>query len=130
MTRNGTPQGKHYLVLVALATVLALSACSQVRPNAVSTLDNQAYTTLTVANAAIDQAKAELTAGTLPAKATTTLNDAIAAYNVARAAWLTYRHTIEALSPGSVAPADVTAQLQSSINALAAAITGLQALGK
>ena len=58
-----------------------------------------AYDTLLIAEAAIDQARAENQTHPLSAQAKDALNTLIDSYNVARTAWLTYRGAIATNTP-------------------------------
>jgi hypothetical protein len=63
-------------------------------PGALNTADSAAYDTLTIAQAAIDQAKADYQAKQLPPGAKDTINALVQAYTVARESWLAYRSAI------------------------------------
>jgi hypothetical protein len=128
-----TKRRQHIFLIESCVAVLliVLYACAPaIHPNAVSQLDSTTYDALITANAAINQAKADVAAGTLPASATQVVNDTVAAYNTARGAWLTYRHTVESLAPGAAAPAAETAALEAALSSLTTAITNLQNLIK
>jgi hypothetical protein len=63
-------------------------------PGALNTADSAAYDTLTIAQAAIDQAKADYQAKQLPPGAKDTINTLVQSYTVARESWLAYRGAI------------------------------------
>jgi len=82
----------------AVLAILLFTSCAMPRlhPGAVSKLDSQVYDTLLIAQAVIDQARIELTAGTLPEALKPALMRLIDSYNVARTSWLTYRNAVKA----------------------------------
>jgi len=116
------------LAVLALLAAVALASCAgsyQVHPGAVNVFDSQAYDSLLVAHATIESTKADLagnvfTASLVPAikKA---LNDLIAGYNVADAAYQAY-HT------AAVAGTATTAQANAVTDGLASVSTGLSNL--
>ena len=118
--------------LVTLFPILFLVACAArpPHPNQVSLLDGQAYDVLVTANTTIDQSKAALAAGTIPAQSKEVINAAVASYNVLRGAWLTYRHTVELAAPGTPPSVEQTAVLKSAMTDLTTAISNLQGLTK
>ena len=84
-----------------LPVLLATPACAAhytVHPGALNTADSAAYDTLLVAGAAIQQAQVDFRAGKLSVSKDA-LNELVASYNTARAAWMTYRDAVAANSP-------------------------------
>lgn len=84
-------------IVLAIA-ILLLQSCAMVplHPGAVSKLDSQSFDVLLIAQAVIDQGRAELAAGSLPEGLRPGLMRLIDAYNIARSAWLTYRNAVKA----------------------------------
>jgi hypothetical protein len=84
--------------LAASLLVLCVSGCAAmhytVHPGALNTADSVAYDTLTIAQAAIDQAKADYQNRQLPPSTKAAINTLIQSYTVARESWLTYRGAI------------------------------------
>ncbi len=108
-------------LVIALSLAAGCSAPVQ-HPGAVSTFDSTTYDALTVAQAAIEQAKTSF--GPTPsATIKTLLNNAITAYNVAEAAYMAYH---QAAVAGTATPAAQTGlQMQLvSMNASIAALKG------
>lgn len=118
------------LAAALLAATALLSSCATksvpVRPGAVSSLDSQAYDALLVAQEVIAQSKASLESGALPAAAKPVINAGIASYNTARAAWLTYRTTLQAA--GGAEPERAAAELRQAITELIGAIAAIPKL--
>jgi hypothetical protein len=84
-----------------LPLLLATPACAAqyvVHPGALNTPDSAAYDTLLVAGATIQQAQADFQAGKLSVSKDT-LNQLVASYNTARAAWMTYRNAVATNAP-------------------------------
>lgn len=75
----------------AVLLYLALAGCA-IRSNAVSPADSAAYDVLTMAQASLQQANAQLRDGTLPPSALDGYNKAVEAYNETRQVWLDYRN--------------------------------------
>lgn len=82
-------------ILILLPLCLSTSACASLHvtthPGSLNATDSAAYDVLLVAEATIDQARTELSAGKLPDATKAPLNKLILSYNVTREAWLTYR---------------------------------------
>src|SRR4051812_8706811 len=93
----------HVGLIVIVLLLLALTACAARQhwhPSAVSKLDSAAYDVLLIAEATIDEARRQFAAVTeIPAAVKDPLNALIASYNVARAAWLTYRGAVASNEP-------------------------------
>ncbi len=87
------------LLVVAVLSMAACAAHYKVHPGALNATDSVAYDTLLIAEAAIDQARAENQTHPLSAQAKDALNTLIDSYNVARTAWLTYRGAIATNKP-------------------------------
>jgi hypothetical protein len=110
---------RHRAMFLFLA--LSLIGCTknyQVHPGAANAFDSKSYDALYVADQTIIEVKADLQAGTLPATSIPLANQVIKAYDVARAAYLSYH---DAAINGS----DVTtlqATLQTDLDNLAQAI--------
>lgn len=76
----------------ALLLILFLTACAhQIRPNAVSKLDDETYTFLTATQASLKQTSEELKAGSLPPGVLPYFNTAVEGYSKTRGVWLSYR---------------------------------------
>src|SRR6266481_2109043 len=101
---------KHEFWITAALLLLA-AACTahyKLHPGALNTTDSAAYDTLLIAEAAIDQARAENQTRPFSGEAKETLNRLIQSYNIyygcalsrlrfaAREAWLTYRAAVAA----------------------------------
>ena len=92
-----------------------------IHPGAISNLDSYAYDILLVEGQVLTEARAQYTAGTLPASAKPFLKNAIAQYNTTQAAWHAYHEQ----------HVDNATALQDAVNALIAAVSQLQqSLGK
>lgn len=92
----GIPNGaaKLLVLLCLLPFLLPTSGCGPrylVHAGAYNQIDSAAYDALLIAEAAIDTARQQYAAGTLPAEAKPALNGLIGSYAVARQTWLTYR---------------------------------------
>jgi hypothetical protein len=109
-------------VVIVLPLILLLTACAamQLHPGSVNKADSSAYDVLLIAQAVIDQSRAEVTAGTLPENLKPGLMKLIDSYNVARMSWLTYRNAVKA---GQSANASI---LNAAINTLSNALNTFQ----
>src|SRR5213593_4705073 len=87
------------LLVVAVLFIGACAAHYKIHPGALNATDSAAYDTLLIAEAAIDQARAENQTHPLSAGAKDALNILVDSYNVARSAWLTYRGAIATNTP-------------------------------
>ncbi len=87
------------LLVVAVLFIGACAAHYKIHPGALNATDSAAYDTLLIAEAAIDQARAENQTHPLSAGAKDALNILVDSYNVARTAWLTYRGAIATNTP-------------------------------
>src|ERR1051325_5552749 len=85
LSLRGVGRGTLGILFVLLASCMHQVT---VHPGALNAADSRIYDGLTVAQAAIDQARIELNAGRLPEASRQPLNALIAAYNAARTAWL------------------------------------------
>ena len=84
-------------VHVALALALLQGCASRpIHPGAIDKLDSQAYDILLMTQASLDEAKAQIVSGKLPASAKAVVNAAGRAYDVARVAQKAYHEA----SPG------------------------------
>lgn len=110
---------KKLAVLLLLASTVGCAGkkAVAVHPGSISDYDSYAYDLLLVEQAAITEARAQYTAGSLPPAAHDPLNQAIKQYNATEAIWQAYHAT----------GGDSTA-LQQAINALVAAVGTLQGL--
>lgn len=106
--------------IILLALLAASVGCAKkavtVHPGAVSNLDSYAYDILLVEHQVLLEARAQYTAGTLPAAGKPILKTAIEQYNIAQAAWHAYHDQ----------HAGNTTALQDAINALIASVSQLQ----
>jgi len=116
---------RNRLRTVALALGLAAAGCAaqsyKVHPGAANTFDSQAYDSLIIAKAGIDQAKTEIQ--TNPKISKEYLNDAVKAYNAARGVYLTYHN---AAASGGTNAAQLQADLTNALGALTAALGKVQ----
>jgi hypothetical protein len=88
-------------IVLVLAVLFLASGCAArlaVHPGAINQVDSAAYDALLIAEAAIDQAKAEYAAGQLAGNKQA-LDALIASYDVTRLAWLTYRGALSTNVP-------------------------------
>lgn len=108
------------VILVALAGGAGCAKHVVLHPGAVDEFDSQTYDALLVAQASLNEAKAQTEAGALPAAAVAPLNEAIKAYDVAEAAWQAY-HAAGATDAAK-------RELQTALAAMTAALGELQKL--
>src|SRR5216684_8167424 len=109
---------------IAVALLVLAAACTahyKLHPGALNTTDSAAYDTLLIAEAAIDQARAENQTRPFSAEAKETLNRLIQSYNIAREAWLTYRGAVAA----NVSSDQYFQQLNNNLSDLTKAIEAL-----
>ena len=111
--------------LAASMVVLCVSGCAavhyNVHPGALNATDSAAYDTLLIAQAAIEQAKADYQDQQPPPDTKAAINTLVQSYTVARESWLTYRGAIETNVPFD----QYFQQLNKSLSDL---ITAIQAL--
>ena len=100
------PGVKTLLFLMVVPLFLTTPACAAahytVHPGALNKIDSAAYDTLLIAGNAIDQARLDYKSGQLPAGAKPALDALVESYDLARAAWLTYRGAISNNAPSDV----------------------------
>lgn len=108
---------KKLCVLLSLVLMAGCQKTVTVHPGAISNFDSYAYDILLVEQDAINTARAEFTAGQLPAAARDPLNAAIDQYNAAQTVWQSYHATGQGQSA-----------LQNALTALVAAVGELQKL--
>jgi hypothetical protein len=118
---NGRIPGLKPLIPPALLIpiVLAAAGCAArytVHPGALNAGDSAAYDTLTIAQAAIDQARTQ----PIPAGEKDALNALIRSYNVARESWLTYRGAVATNMPSDAYLAQLNKNLLDLTNAIRA----------
>jgi hypothetical protein len=109
---------------ITVALLLLAAACTahyKLHPGALNTTDSAAYDTLLIAEAAIDQARAENQTRPFSGEAKETLNRLIQSYNIAREAWLTYRGAVAA----NVSSDQYFQQLNNNLSDLTKAIEAL-----
>ena len=123
-----------WITVALLVLAAACTAHYKLHPGALNTADSATYDTLLIAEAAIDQARAENQTRPFPTEAKETLNRLIQSYNIyygcalsrlrfaAREAWLTYRGAIAA----NVSSDQYFQQLNSNLSDLANAIEALR----
>ena len=113
-------------VVIVVLLVLLLYACAAVHytvhPGALNSMDSAAYDALLIAETTIDQARADIQAGQLPAGAKDALAKLVTVYNLARESWLTYRGAITTNIPSDV----YLNQLNRNLRDLAAAVQKFQ----
>ena len=110
---------------IAAALLVLAAACTahyKLHPGALNTTDPAAYDTLLIAEAAIDQARAENQTRPFSGEAKVSLNRLIQSYNIAREAWLTYRGAVAT----NVSSDQYFQQLNSNLSDLANAIEALK----
>lgn len=114
------------LLVAALLLSVAVAGCvkNPIHPGTANRFDSDTADALMVADSTIIDAKADVKAGTLPASAIPIANQVIKAYDVARAAWLTYH---DAALAGKDATA-LQATLQTDLDALAQAVASYKSL--
>jgi hypothetical protein len=107
------------IVLVAAILVLASGCAARlaVHPGAINAVDSAAYDALLIAEAAIDQAKAEYAAGDLAGNKKA-LDALIASYDVTRLSWLTYRGALTTNVPAQTYLDTVNKNLTDLANAI------------
>jgi hypothetical protein len=110
--------------LLVIPVLFSTSACAAahytVHPGALTTTDSAAYDTLLIAQAAIDQARMDYDAGTLPSGTRPALDALIQSYNITRAAWLTYRGAIATNAPSDTYFNQLTKNVSDLSNAIRA----------
>ena len=115
-------QHQLWMALLIVPVVLALGACATMRynvhPGAMNSMDSAAYDALLVAEAAIDQARTDMEAGQLPDRAKSALPKLVAAYNLARQSWLTYRGAVTTKVPAETYLDQLNQNLLNLTNAL------------
>jgi hypothetical protein len=110
---------------ILIPAALALPACAahyNVHPGALNKADSAAYDTLLTAEAAINQARSEYSAGRLPTGSKEGLDKLIQSFNAARASWLTYRAAVQS----NVSTDSSLTQLNKNITDLVIAIRNLK----
>jgi hypothetical protein len=109
----------------SMMVVFCVSGCAAVHytphPGALNTADSAAYDTLLIAQAAIEQAKADYQDQQLPPDSKAAINTLIQSYTVARESWLTYRGAIATNVPSD----SYVLQLNKNLSDL---ITAIQAM--
>ncbi len=110
-----------WITVALLVLAAACTAHYKLHPGALNTTDSAAYDTLLIAEAAIDQARAENQTRPFSAEAKETLNRLIQSYNIAREAWLTYRGAVAA----NVSSDQYFQQLNNNLSDLTKAIEAL-----
>ncbi len=118
---NRIPGLKTVILVILLPLVCSMTACAAryaIHPGALNVPDSAAYDTLLIAEAAIDQARAENQTRPLPSEEKDALNTLIRSYNVTRDSWLTYRGAVAT----NVPPDPYFQQLTKNLTDLANAI--------
>ncbi len=111
---------RQQVIVLMIALLLTSCAAVQLHPGAVNKADSSAYDVLLIAQAVVDQSRAEVTAGTLPENLKPSLMKLIDSYNVARMSWLTYRNAVK------VGQSANSATLNAAINTLSNALNTFQ----
>jgi hypothetical protein len=109
---------------IAAALLVLAAACTahyKLHLGALNTADSAAYDTLLIAEAAIDQARAENQTRPFSAEAKDSLNRLVQTYNIARETWLTYRGAVAA----NLSSDQYFQQLNSNLSDLAKALEAL-----
>jgi hypothetical protein len=117
------PAVKTLLVLLLAPLVLLTPACAarySVHPGALNPADSTAYDTLLIAEAAIDQARAENQIHPLAPDVKEAFNTVVGSYNVAKETWLTYRQAIVTKTPSDRYFQQLSKNLTDLINAVEA----------
>ena len=113
-------QHPFWIAAVLLVLTAACTAHYKLHPGALNTADSAAYDTLLIAEAAIDQARAENQTRPFSAKAKDALNALVQSYNVARQAWLTYRGAVATNVPSDPYFQQLNRNLSDLLNAIEA----------
>ena len=108
------------LIPMMFVTGACAAAHYTVHPGALNTADSAAYDTLLVAEAAIDQARMDYAAGTLPSEMRPAFDTLIHSYNITRAAWLTYRNAVATNIPSDTYFNQLTKNVSDLSNAIRA----------
>jgi hypothetical protein len=112
--------------LAAPMLVLCVSGCAtmhySVHPGALNPTDSAAYDMLLIAQATIEQAKADYQDHQLPPSTKGAINTLVQSYTVARESWLTYRGAIATNVPSD----QYFQQLNKNLSDLITAIQGLK----
>ena len=88
------PGVKQAICLLLFPLALSTSACAArytMHPGALNETDSQTYDALLIAEAVINEARAEYQAKRLPIQAKNAFDTLIRSFNIARQSWLTYR---------------------------------------
>jgi len=115
------------MTVIAFALLLIGAGCAKaqpVHPNQINTFDGDAYDALTAAQAALNEAKSQYSAGKLPASAKAIINSTGAAYNTANASWKSWRDIVQGTKPGDAGAAQ--AQLTTDLAALSQSVANLK----
>ena len=118
---KGKIAGTNVLLVLAIPLLLSTSACAAhytIHPGAINRTDSAAYDALLIAEAAIDQARADYKAGPPSAGTREPLNALIRSYNVARESWLTYRGAIASDEPPGIYFDQLTKNISDLMNAI------------
>jgi hypothetical protein len=120
------PHKLRKLLVLPLQLLLLLSLACQhqvVHPGAINPIDSQTADALVIAQADLDQAKMNIQDGTWPKGWAGFVDEAGAAYNVAKASYLTWRDVVTGVKQGDANA--LQAQYQADLNNLAQKITSL-----
>jgi opacity protein-like surface antigen len=122
-------RNRYMALALCLTLALALGACAKhatPHPNQLDAFDGQTYDSLVAAQATLDEAKAQFSAGKLPPTAKPVINSAGAAYEQARTAWQLRRDIMLGVKSGDAESTRLL--LLNDMNQLAQAIVSLQKL--
>ncbi len=115
-------------IIAVLLMVMGGCAAKQggattVHPNQINSFDGQTYDILVSAQAALDEAKSQYKAGTLPSSSKSLINAAGASYETARTSWQMWRDVTLGVRFGD--PAALKVQVQSDTMQLTQAIAAV-----
>ena len=117
------PGVKPMVCLLIMPLVLSTPACAAhytIHPGALNKTDSETYDALLIAEAAIDQARADYQAKRLPVEAKNAFDALIRSYNLARQSWLAYRGAIATNVPDAAYFNQVNQNLSDLTNAIRA----------
>lgn len=121
------------LTALLLVSVLMIAGCTKLvhpkHPNQINDLDGYAYDSLTVAQAALDEAKVQFANGKFDDRkdaAKQIINTGGGSYDVARVSWNTWRDVANGLQAGDVAALET--KLRADLSDLGSKIAAVKSL--
>ena len=119
------PGLKIFALVLLIPLALSTTACAAryaVHPGALNPTDSAAYDMLLIAQATVDQLRADFQESSIPPETKNALNRLVESYNIARESWLTYRGALLANVPADA----YFQQLTRNLTDLTTAIRALQ----